>query len=130
MDEIATHVRTLQIGDALSKTAAAEALAELAYCDEENEALIAEAGGIEPLIHLLRDGSAEAKTMAARALDNLAYFNDANQILIAEAGGVPPLVDLLRNGIRYGKANWKQPASRAPSQHFTHCLVVYRLLTE
>ncbi|KAH8045526.1 hypothetical protein JL721_12585 [Aureococcus anophagefferens] len=86
------------------ETEAAEALIDLSF-DDDNHDLIAEAGGIEALIHLLRDGSAEAKTMAARALGNLAYCNDANQILIAEAGGVPPLaggiaplVELVRDG--------------------------------
>ena len=97
MDEIVAHVRTLQIGDALSKTAAAEALADFADTVED-ATLIPKAGGVPPLVHLLRVGSAEAKHAAAFTLGMLAYDNDDNRVLIAEAGGIPPLVELVRDG--------------------------------
>ncbi|KAH8051973.1 hypothetical protein JL722_10418 [Aureococcus anophagefferens] len=76
---------------------AARALGNLAYCNDANQILIAEAGGVPPLVHLLRNGSAEAKLRAARALGSLA-FNDDNIVLIAEAGGIAPLVELVRDG--------------------------------
>ena len=76
--------------------AAATALCNVAE-HRGNQVLIAEAGGIPPLVDLLRDGSAEGKLEAAAALGNLAC-NDDNQVLIAKAHGVPPLVDLLRAG--------------------------------
>ena len=73
-----------------------------------NRVLIAEAGGIAPLVELLRDGSADAKRQATRALRNLAC-NATNQVLIAEADGIPPLVELLRDG----SANAKMEAAHA-----------------
>ena len=97
MAEIEGLVRALREGDDAAKTAAANALGTLAYDDDANIVLIAEAGGIAPLVELVHDGSAEAKVQAAQALRNLA-FNDANKVLIAEAGGIPPLVKLLRDG--------------------------------
>ena len=66
--------------------------------------MIAEAGGIPPLVELVRDGSAEGKQRAMRALGKLARYNAANKVLIAEAGGVPPFVELLRDGS--SNANW------------------------
>ena len=97
MAEIEGLVRDLREGDDAAKTAAARTLRDLAWDNDANEVLIAEAGGIAPLVELVHDGSAEAKVQAAQALRNLA-FNDANKVLIAEAGGIPPLVKLLRNG--------------------------------
>ena len=103
-DRIAAHVRALREGDDASKTAAARELGSLAWSSSnpENKVLIAQAGGIEPLVQLLHDGSAVAKVRAVRALGSLAW-NDANKVLIAEAGGVPPLVELLRDGGPHGK---------------------------
>ena len=82
-------------GDDASKAAARRVLGNLAW-NPRNAVLIAEAGGIPPLVDFLRDGSAEAKVQAAWALRNLTW--DANKVLIAEAGGIPPLVDLVRDG--------------------------------
>ena len=103
MAEIEGLVRDLREGDDAAKTAAARTLRDLAWDNDANEVLIAEAGGIAPLVELLRAGSAEAKAQAAWALGNLAH-NDANKVLIAEAGGVPLLVELLRDGS--AAANW------------------------
>ena len=58
---------------------------------------IAAAGGIAPLVDLVRDGSADAKKYAAGALNNLAG-NAANAAAIAAAGGVAPLEQLARDG--------------------------------
>ncbi|KAH8076801.1 hypothetical protein JL721_827 [Aureococcus anophagefferens] len=60
--------------------------------------MIAEAGGVPPLVKLLRGGNADTKLGAAAALWKLAEKNDANRVLIAKAGGVPKLVRLLRDG--------------------------------
>ncbi|KAH8055485.1 hypothetical protein JL721_10214 [Aureococcus anophagefferens] len=92
---------------------AAHALCSLAGNDD-NLVLITEAGGIPPLVDLLRNRSAggNLKMNAAAALASLAR-NDANKALIAEAGAVPPLVDLLRDGIA---ADAKLMAARALRQ--------------
>jgi vacuolar protein 8 len=90
-------VRALGEGDDAAKEAAAGALYNRAFGNVINKAAIAEAGGIPPLVELLRDGSADAKRRAAWALCTLAYIS-ANKDLIAAAGGIPPLVELLRDG--------------------------------
>jgi vacuolar protein 8 len=90
-------VRDLRERDGASRTTAAAALTNLAYTNDANKVLIAEAGGIAPLVELLRDGSLGAKAEAARTLGSLAW-NDAIAVLIAEASGIPALVQLLRNG--------------------------------
>ena len=98
MAETEGLVRDLREGDDAAKTDAARALWSLAG-GTANKAAIAEAGGIPPLIELLRDGlprERDARFWAVRALVSLAY-NDANKVLIAEAGGIPPLVELLRD---------------------------------
>ena len=65
-------IELLRTGSAeANKTKAAGALRSLASADADNKKLIAQAGGIGPLIELLRTGSAEAKTNAAVALYNL-----------------------------------------------------------
>ena len=56
---------------------------------------IAEAGGIAPLVELVRGGS-EAPRRRRRGRCMAA--NDANEVAIAEAGGIAPLVELVRGG--------------------------------
>ena len=58
---------------------------------------IRKAGGIPPLVALVRDGNAAQKHFAAVALQNLS-FNADNKVAIAKAGGIPPLVALVRDG--------------------------------
>ncbi|KAH8064381.1 hypothetical protein JL722_1246 [Aureococcus anophagefferens] len=103
MAEIVGLVRALREGDDAAKATAARALGDFARYTDANRVLIAEAGGIPPLVDLLRDGSAAAKMTAAEALRSLAC-NDANMVTIAAAGGIPPLVDLLRDGSADAKA--------------------------
>jgi vacuolar protein 8 len=99
MERIEGLVRALREGDDAAKTAAAEALADdLSFFAYYHANIVAEAGGIAPLVELLRDGSAEAKLWAAMALGHLACNRATNQVLIAEAGGIAPLVELLRDG--------------------------------
>ena len=64
-------MRLLSDGSPEDKAAAANAVLNLAR-NEDNHTLIAEAGGIEPLVRLLSDGSPEAKAAAAKALFSLA----------------------------------------------------------
>jgi len=106
MAEIEGLVRALGEDDDAAKAAAAHALGTLLgwHVDEDdaNRALIVRAGGIPPLVELLRDGSAKGKAEAAKILAYLAVRN-ANVVAIAEIGGVPPLVDLLRDGTAAAK---------------------------
>ena len=56
--------------------------------------VIAQAGGITPLVGLLSTGDAAGKEMAASALLHLCV-DAANRDAVARAGGIPPLVQLL-----------------------------------
>ena len=102
MAEFEGLVQALREGDDAAKTAAVRALGRL---DWSELGLMAEAGGIAPLVQLLRVGSAEAKYWAAAALCALAYNNDDNRVAIAAAGGIAPLVELLHN--ERGNAKWR-----------------------
>jgi len=62
-----------------------------------NRYAIREAGGIPPLVELVKSGSDAEKVKAAGALRNLAD-NNANRDAIREEGGIPPLVALVRSG--------------------------------
>ena len=73
-------------------------LDDLACDNGANQVLIAEAGGIAPLVQLLRDGNAEGKCWAASALCNLSHDNDASAVAIAVAVGFDALVQLARGG--------------------------------
>ncbi len=95
MAEIEGLVRALREGDDQAKTAAARALGRLACNNFDQIGLVDEAGGIAPLVQLLRGGSAGGKRRALWALRWLACRDD---VPIAEAGGIPLLVELLRDG--------------------------------
>ena len=73
---------------------AAWALGMLAV-NEANQAAIAAAGGIPPLVRLLGSGSEDVQEAAAGALGYLADNSDANRAAIAAGGGIPALVQLL-----------------------------------
>ena len=110
MAEIEGLVRALREGDDAAKLAAARSLHPLVQRNASDRVLFAEAGGIPPIVELLRDGSADAKQQAARAIGHLAFGNAAaNKVAIAEHGGIPPLVELLRDG----SADAKEQAVRA-----------------
>ena len=72
-DEIQNHVRSLRNPEASDreKEEATKSLANLAT-DDQNNAAIAGAGAIPPLVALVTSGSDSAKEYAACALGNLA----------------------------------------------------------
>uniref|UniRef100_A0A7S3TW48 Vacuolar protein 8 n=1 Tax=Emiliania huxleyi TaxID=2903 RepID=A0A7S3TW48_EMIHU len=67
----------------------------LSSANDDNEAAIVAAGGIDVLVSLARDGNEAQKERAAGALRILAD-NDDNEAAIAAAGGVEVLVSLAR----------------------------------
>ena len=81
---IAAHVHALGQGD---KLAAATALSDLAI-ETVNRDAIREAGGVGPLLSLVREGTPEQRKWAALALLYLAFGNSVNRDAITEAGGV------------------------------------------
>ena len=91
------------------KMAAAEALWNLSFNDD-NAVAIGRAGAIAPLVALLSaGGSDKVKELAAGALGNLA-INPDNEVAIAQAGAIAPLVALLSRG---GTDEVKEAAARA-----------------
>ncbi|XP_028111306.1 U-box domain-containing protein 3 isoform X2 [Camellia sinensis] len=70
--------------------------------NENIKAKIAEAGAIEPLIHVLRTGNAGAKENAAAALFSLSVLEEY-KMKIGRSGAVKALVDLLHTGSLRGK---------------------------
>jgi len=85
-------------GTSDEKLHSAIALLNLVEGNERNQKLVADAGGVHPLVALVNGGNADQKTRAAAALARLAWNNARNQKLVADAGGVPPLVVLVRAG--------------------------------
>ena len=75
---------------------AARSLSNLA-CDDAFRRDIARAGGIEPLVALVKDGAFEQQQMAIVALKMLSFRDHANKVLIRIAGGIAPLVDLVQD---------------------------------
>ena len=72
-----------------------------------NQAAIAKAGGVPPLIMWLSGGfdagnkgatNAEAQAAAADALLSMVSNNDPLQAMISRSNGIAPLVELLSNG--------------------------------
>ncbi|KAJ7005639.1 hypothetical protein NC653_005069 [Populus alba x Populus x berolinensis] len=74
----------------------------------ENRILIANNGGIPPIVQLLREpfrpiigvlnsGTTEARENSAAALFSLSML-DENKVTVGLSDGIPPLVDLLQNG--------------------------------
>ena len=91
-----------------AKEEAARALRNLARNNDANKVAIAEAGGVRPLVDLLRNGwQGRSRRYPMEVLHFLARNNDANTVAIAEAGGVPPLVDLLRDGSNGTDTKWQ-----------------------
>ena len=88
-------VEALRTSDDAAKEAAT-ALWTLAGSTAAERVAIAAAGGITPLVELVRDGGAGAKEQAAGALASLAADNDANGVESAVAGAIEPLVGLVR----------------------------------
>ncbi|KAH8056289.1 hypothetical protein JL722_7593 [Aureococcus anophagefferens] len=83
-----------------AKLGAAAALLKLAENNAANAVAIAEAGGVPPLVQLLRDGSADEKHAAACVLSHLACNADV-AVAIALTIGFDAVVELARCGRVY-----------------------------
>ena len=82
--------------DAKLESVRAYALLSLSLAiDETNQEVVAEEGGIEPLVGLLSLSDATTREQAARALQRLALNNSNTQKHIAKQGAVEPLIALL-----------------------------------
>ena len=74
---------------------AAAALAKLASNNPAIQKVIAEEGGIAPLLSLLNGRNTDAQVQAAAALSELSRGNSETQAAIAKAGGIGPLLALV-----------------------------------
>ncbi|KAK9270022.1 hypothetical protein L1049_025595 [Liquidambar formosana] len=70
----------------------------------ENRVLIANNGGIPPLVHLLSYPDSKIQEHAVTALLNLS-IDEANKKLIAREGAIPAIVEVLQNGTLEAKEN-------------------------
>ena len=61
----------------------------------DNQATVAEAGGVQPLIDQLADARTVIQEQAAAAIAKLAHDNDETRAAITRLGGVKPLIRLL-----------------------------------
>eukprot|EP00959_Pyramimonas_sp_CCMP1952_P338499 7088846-Pyramimonas_sp.AAC.1 len=96
---IPTLIEVLRKGNSEEKHYVAFAIRILTEnTDTENSTLIKQAGGIGPLVYLLRTGNTECKIQSASALTELVRDDPENQKLVAQVGGIELLVDLLRTG--------------------------------
>ena len=77
---------------------AAVVIARLSRSNPNVALTVAEAGGIAPLVNLVRNGSTAAQQQAAGALAEVGLA-PANRDAIAEAGGIEPLVKLLTSRV-------------------------------
>ena len=76
---------------------AAATLSDLAYRDQELQQIVLDAGGVPPLLALLRLGSPLAQEHAARAVWHLCEMMPS-QAYIVECGAIGDLVGLSKNG--------------------------------
>ena len=64
--------------------------------DATNQKVVADTGGIEPLVSLLSAVDKRHRTQAARAISKLAYNNGETQRSIVQQGATEPLIALLK----------------------------------
>jgi HEAT repeat protein len=89
---------------AAERANALAALRNLAQDDADTQALIAETGGIPPLVAHIASGDDAHKAFAAGVLWHLSATAE-HQVAIAKAGGIPPLVALARDGNEVQREN-------------------------
>ena len=82
------------------------AVSKMCHGSQANQAAIAKAGGVPPLILWLSGGfdsgkggvNSEAQAAAATALLSMVVGNEPLQALIARSNGIPPLIELISKG--------------------------------
>jgi len=123
MTEEARLVAQLTDGSRNERMRAAKALGEPLSCTEKShedrKAAIVHAGGIEPLIALVRNGCAEGKRWAAFTLSCLAEDGIESTVIkadIVRKGGIEPLAALLSTGNAWATV-WSVYALNHLSRH-------------
>ena len=97
VDHHAADATDTEIREGMQEQAAA-ALADIAYGSATMQAAILDAGGVSPLLNLIRSGSSHAALeQAARAIWHLCALVNS-QAIIVDAGTIPELISLLKTG--------------------------------
>ncbi|XP_045798460.1 U-box domain-containing protein 15-like [Trifolium pratense] len=103
-EEIPSLVESLGSINLEHQRKAVERIRMLSKENPENRVLVAEHGGIPPLVQLLSYPDSKIKEHAVTALLNLSIDED-NKKLISQEGAIPAIIEVLENGSIVAKEN-------------------------
>ncbi|XAR59891.1 Ubiquitin--protein ligase [Bertholletia excelsa] len=104
MEEICCLVQNLSSDEVNLQTEAIVKVRMLSKENPENRILIANAGGIPPMIRLLSYPDSILQEHTVTALLNLS-LDEANKRLIARGGAIPAIIEILQNGTDEAREN-------------------------
>ncbi|XP_057966320.1 U-box domain-containing protein 15 [Malania oleifera] len=104
MEEISSLVQNLSSCQLDVQRKAIVKIRMLSKENPENRILIANSGGIPPLVHLLPYPDLKIQEQTVTALLNLS-IDEANKRLIAREGAIPAIVEILQNGTNAAREN-------------------------
>lgn len=104
IEEISSSVQNLSSCQVDIQMEAAVKIRMLSKENPDNRTLIANAGGIPPLIQLLSYPNSSVQEHAVTALLNLS-LDEANKRLIAREGAIPKIIEVLHNGTDEAREN-------------------------
>ncbi|KAB1203541.1 U-box domain-containing protein 15 [Morella rubra] len=96
-EEISSLVENLTSSSLGVQRKAVKKIRMLSKENPENRVLIAESGGIQPLVQLLSYPDSKLQEHAVTSLLNLS-IDEANKKLIARKGAIPAIIEVLQNG--------------------------------
>lgn len=94
-EEVEAMVAMLSNSSDREKAWAANAVKNIAWESQENALIVASAGGVDPLLELMRTGNGKQKPNAAMAIANLAR-SEICRTMIIQKGGIELAVTLLQ----------------------------------
>lgn len=103
-EEIPCLVENLSSINLEHQRKAVERIRMLSKESSENRILVAENGGIPPLVQILSYPDSKIKEHAVTALLNLS-IDEANKKLISKEGAIPAIIEVLENGSIVAKEN-------------------------
>ncbi|PON90460.1 Beta-catenin [Trema orientale] len=103
-EEILSLVERLSCSQLEGQRKAVKKIRLLSKENPENRILIANSGGIPPLVQLLSYPDSKIQEHAVTALLNLS-IDDANKRLIAREGAIPAIIEVLQNGSTEAREN-------------------------
>ncbi|KAJ0024900.1 hypothetical protein Pint_09230 [Pistacia integerrima] len=103
-EEIASLVKKLSSSDLKVQRATVKKIRLLSKENPENRILIANSGGISPLVQLLSYPDSKIQEHAVTALLNLS-IDETNKRQIAQEGAIPAIIEVLENGSKEAREN-------------------------